>query len=107
MTAVSIKGIAHITGGGITDNVPRILPAELHAEIETNSWQPGPVFDWLAVTGRIVPEEMRRTFNCGVGMVIVVGEHDVDTAIDTLQAAGETAWDIGSIVAGTGEVTYI
>ena len=107
MTAVSIKGIAHITGGGITDNVPRILPGELHAEIDINSWRPGPVFDWLAVTGRIVPEEMRRTFNCGVGMVIVVGEHDVDTAIDTLQAAGETAWDIGSIVTGAGEVTYI
>ena len=107
MTAVSIKGIAHITGGGITDNVPRILPGKLHAEIDTNSWQPGSVFDWLAVTGRIVPEEMRRTFNCGVGMIIVVGEHDVDTAIDTLQAAGETAWDIGGIVAGTGEVTYI
>lgn len=107
MTAVSIKGIAHITGGGITDNVPRILPGELHAEIDTNSWRPGPVFDWLAVTGRIVPEEMRRTFNCGVGMVIVVGEHDVDIAIDTLQTAGETAWNIGSIVAGAGEVTYI
>ncbi len=107
MTAVSIKGIAHITGGGITDNVPRILPQELHAEIDINSWRPGPVFDWLAVTGRIVPEEMRRTFNCGVGMVIVVAEHDVDTAIDTLQAAGETAWEIGCIVTGAGEVTYV
>jgi len=107
MTAVSIKGIAHITGGGITDNVPRILPDGLNAEIDINSWHPGPVFDWLAVTGRIVPEEMRRTFNCGVGMVIVVGEHDVDTTIETLRAAGETAWPMGSIVKGDGEVTYL
>ena len=67
MTAVSIKGIAHITGGGITDNVPRILPDNLQAEIDISSWQPGPVFDWLAVTGRITPAEMRRTsliFRC-------------------------------------------
>ncbi len=106
ITAVSIKGIAHITGGGITDNVPRILPDGLSAEIDINSWQPGPVFDWLAVTGRIVPEEMRRTFNCGVGMIVVVGEHDVDTTIATLQTAGETAWRLGRVVAGDREVIY-
>ncbi len=107
MTTVSVKGIAHITGGGITENLPRILPRNLHAEVDINSWQPGPVFDWLAVTGRISPDEMRRTFNCGVGMVIVVGEHDVDTAIQTLRDAGEVAWDLGGIVTGAGEVAYV
>jgi len=107
MTAVTIKGIAHITGGGITDNVPRILPDDLHAEIDINSWQPGPVFDWLAVTGRITPEELRRTFNCGVGMIVVVAEHDVDTAIESLRVSGEVAWEIGTIAAGDGEVDYL
>jgi len=107
MAAVTIKGIAHITGGGITDNVPRILPDNLHAEIDINSWQPGPVFDWLAVTGRIVPEELRRTFNCGVGMVVVVAEHDVDSAIESLRVSGEVAWEIGAIAAGDGEVDYL
>jgi phosphoribosylformylglycinamidine cyclo-ligase len=107
MTAVSIKGIAHITGGGITENLPRILPANLHAEVEINSWKPGPVFDWLAVTGRIAPDEMRRTFNCGVGMVIIVGEHDADSAIRSLCNSGEIAWNMGSIVEGAGEVAYV
>jgi phosphoribosylformylglycinamidine cyclo-ligase len=83
------------------------LPQNLHAEVNINSWQPGPVFDWLAVTGRITPNELRRTFNCGVGMVAIVGEHDVDTAIASLQAAGERAWAMGRIVAGSGEVEYI
>lgn len=107
MTAVSIKGLAHITGGGITDNLPRVLPQNLHAEVDTNSWQPGPVFDWLAVTGRIAAHELRRTFNCGVGMVVIVSEHDVDTAIAALQASGERAWAMGRIVEDAGEVEYV
>ncbi len=107
MTAVSIKGIAHITGGGITDNVPRILPDNLQAEIDISSWQPGPVFDWLTVTGRITSAEMRRTFNCGIGMIVVVGEHDVATAIESLRTSGETAWEIGKIADGAGEVAYV
>ena len=107
MTTVSIKGIAHITGGGISENIPRVLPGDLHAEIDINSWQPGPVFDWLAVTGRITPAEMRRTFNCGIGMIVVVGEHDVATAIESLRSSGETAMEVGSIVDGAGEVAYV
>jgi len=107
MTVVSIKGIAHITGGGITENLPRILPAHLHPEVDINSWKPGPVFDWLAVTGRIAPEEMRRTFNCGVGMVVIVSEHDADSAIRSLCDSAEIAWDMGSIADGAGEVAYV
>ena len=107
MKTASIKGIAHITGGGLSENLPRILSGNLHAQINVNSWRPGPVFDWLAVTGRITPDEMRRTFNCGVGMVVIVGEHDVDTAIKTLSDAGETAWEVGRIAEGAREVLYV
>jgi len=105
-TRVNVKGLAHITGGGLTENLPRILGDELHARVDVNSWKPGPVFDWLAVTGRIAPDEMRRTFNCGVGMVVVVSEHDLDTALASLTESDETAWELGTIEAGAGEVDY-
>lgn len=103
---VSVRGMAHITGGGITENLPRVLPGGLAAEVDTASWKPGPVFDWLAVTGRIARDEMRRTFNCGVGMAVVVAEHDVDITLETLTGAGERAWVLGRIVAGDGGVIY-
>ena len=106
MRTVTVKGMAHITGGGLTENLPRILGENLHARIDINSWKPGPVFDWLAVTGRIAPDEMRRTFNCGVGMAVVVSEHDLDMALDALRASGETAWLMGCIEPGAGEVDY-
>jgi len=107
MNAATIKGLAHITGGGITDNLPRILPQDLHAEVDINSWKPGPVFDWLAVTGRITPGELRRTFNCGVGMIVIVSEHDADATIAALRATGEKAWAMGHIAEGAGQVEYI
>ncbi|MGH8166512.1 MAG: phosphoribosylformylglycinamidine cyclo-ligase, partial [Woeseiaceae bacterium] len=69
MQKVQVKGLAHITGGGITENLPRIFGGDLHAEIDVNSWPQGPVFDWIASAGRIAADEMRRTFNCGVGMI--------------------------------------
>jgi phosphoribosylformylglycinamidine cyclo-ligase len=106
MQALSIKGLAHITGGGLTENIPRILDDSLHAEIDTGSWRQGEVFDWLASNGNIHVDEMRRTFNCGVGMVVVVANGDVDTALSALSASGETAWQIGHIAAGAGEVNY-
>ncbi len=105
--AVTVKGMAHITGGGLTDNVPRVLPGDVHAEIDVNSWRPGPTFDWLAVTGRIAADEMRRTFNCGVGMVIVVADGEVEAAIDRLAADGLAAWRLGRVVAGAGAVRYV
>ena len=103
---VFVKGIAHITGGGISENLPRALPDDLHASVDINSWQQGPVFDWLADTGRIAVDEMRRTFNCGVGMIVVLGQDDAAKAVEILAQTGETAWLIGEIVAGKGEVDF-
>ena len=104
---VNVKGLAHITGGGITENLPRILDGSLHAEIETASWNQGAVFDWLAEKGGIAVDEMRRTFNCGVGMIVVVDSGDVDAALEALSANGEVAWKIGRVAEGAGEVDYI
>jgi len=107
MKDVSVKGLAHITGGGITENIPRVLPENLDAEIDTASWQQGPVFDYLQEHGNIEISEMRRTFNCGVGMVVVVNDEDAAKTIDLLARNGETAWQIGRIVAGKQEVAYV
>jgi phosphoribosylformylglycinamidine cyclo-ligase len=106
MQSVTVKGLAHITGGGISENVPRILRDSLHAEIDTTSWQQGAVFDWLAEMGNVEIDEMRRTFNCGLGMVVVVDSADVATSIESLQQHGETAWHIGSVADGGGEVQF-
>ncbi len=105
--AVPVKGLAHITGGGITENVPRILQGDLGAEIDTSTWRRGPVFDWLAEHGNIETAEMRRTFNCGVGMVAVVREENVDEALRVLIDQGEHAWQIGRIVPGRRETRYV
>ena len=106
MTELKVKGVAHITGGGISENLPRALPANVHARVDINSWQQGPLFDWLARTGQIAIDEMRRTFNCGVGMTVVLGQADAASAVNILQQAGETAWLMGEIVAGAGEVDF-
>jgi phosphoribosylformylglycinamidine cyclo-ligase len=105
--AMSVKGLAHITGGGITENVPRILNAALGAEIDTSSWRQGAVFDWLAEHGNIETVEMRRTFNCGVGMVAIVDDNKVEEAIRVLSDQGERAWHMGRVVAGNRETHYV
>jgi phosphoribosylformylglycinamidine cyclo-ligase len=107
MQATTIKGMAHITGGGISENIPRVLPPMLHAEIHTESWKPGAVFDWLADNGRIHVDEMRRTFNCGVGMVVIVDADAAETAISSLRHSGESAWLLGTIKDGAGEVAFV
>jgi phosphoribosylformylglycinamidine cyclo-ligase len=107
MQSVTVKGLAHITGGGISENVPRILGDALHAEIDTASWQQGAVFDWLAEMGNVEIDEMRRTFNCGLGMVVVVDKADVTATLKTLQNEGESAWHLGSVEAGAGEVRFL
>ena len=107
MKSVAVKGLAHITGGGLTENIPRILHRGLHPEIEVNSWQQGPLFDWLAVSGNITTHEMRRTFNCGVGMVVVVDSADADATITELTKSGESAWRLGVIREGSGAVDYV
>ncbi len=103
---VTVKGLAHITGGGISENVPRILSDSLHAVIDATSWQQGAVFDWLAEMGNIEIDEMRRTFNCGLGMVVVVESADAAKTIEILQQHGETAWHIGAVTDGAGEVRF-
>jgi len=100
MQSVSVKGLAHITGGGITENVPRVLQGSVDAEIDTNSWSPGPVFDWLKERGNIETSEMRRTFNCGVGMVVIVDSADAEKTVQILSEHGESAWQIGRIIPG-------
>jgi phosphoribosylformylglycinamidine cyclo-ligase len=106
MTEISVKGLAHITGGGITENIPRVLPKGLDAEIDTSTWKQGPVFDFLQQHGNIETAEMRRTFNCGVGMVVVVKAADADKAITLLGEHGESAWRIGRVTSGSQEVRY-
>ncbi len=107
LQSVQVGGIAHITGGGITENLPRILRDELSVEIDTTTWKPGAVFDWLAVTGNITPDEMRRTFNCGIGLCVVVSQGDVDQTIEILSNQGEVALKIGQITSGNGGVAYV
>jgi phosphoribosylformylglycinamidine cyclo-ligase len=99
---IPVKGIAHITGGGITENVPRILPEGCVAALSTSSWKLPAVFRWVQENGGVTREEMYRTFNCGVGMVIVVAPEHLNTALTFLCAAGETAWRLGEIEAADG-----
>jgi len=104
---VKIKGLAHITGGGITENIPRILKNTIQAEININSWKQGPIFDWLSIAGKISPDEMRKTFNCGVGMVVIVDQSDLNSTLDILNKADEVAWKLGEITSGKGKVKYV
>jgi len=94
---VAVKGLAHITGGGLVENVPRVLPARLAARIERAAWKLPPLFSWLQVEGRIADAELYRVFNCGIGMVAVVAPADAARAVKILAAAGETAWRIGRV----------
>jgi phosphoribosylformylglycinamidine cyclo-ligase len=96
-----IHALAHITGGGLLENVPRVLPAGTRAVIATGAWQPPEIFDWLQRHGNIEPHEMYRTFNCGIGMVVCVADGDCDAVIEHLNAAGEQARRIGHIEAGS------
>ena len=105
--AIEVKGIAHITGGGISENLPRMMADSVHAQIDTGSWDQGPVFDWLAERGNVEIDEMRRTFNCGVGMIIAVAESDVVAAVDLLSGQSESAWQIGRIEDGSGPVRFL
>jgi len=95
--ALPVKGMAHITGGGITENIPRVLPAGLTAEISATSWQLPPLFQWLQAQGNIVPSELYKTFNCGIGMAIVLDKAHVAQAKALLETAGETVFEIGKI----------
>jgi phosphoribosylformylglycinamidine cyclo-ligase len=97
MQQVKVKGIAHITGGGLTENIPRILQAGLTSVIQKNTWPRPALFSWLQEHGHVAESEMHRVFNCGVGMVVVVAQSDADAAMDFLRQRGETVWQIGGI----------
>jgi phosphoribosylformylglycinamidine cyclo-ligase len=95
--ALPVKGMAHITGGGITENIPRVLPVGLTAEISAKSWESPPLFKWLQVQGNITHGEMYKTFNCGIGMAVVLDKTHVAQAKQLLKLAGETVYEIGII----------
>jgi phosphoribosylformylglycinamidine cyclo-ligase len=95
-----IKGLAHITGGGIIENIPRVLPEGCHAVIDTGQWQLPPIFAQLKAAGPVAPAEMARTFNCGIGMAVIVASDQVDAVTDSLEASGETVFEIGRVEAG-------
>src|SRR5689334_7859350 len=94
------KGLAHITGGGLLENIPRVMPEGCHAVVDTSSWELPPIFWLLQEGGRIAPEEMARTFNCGIGMAVIVSPEEADFASNMLEGAGETVFEIGRIEAG-------
>ncbi|HKO88264.1 MAG TPA: phosphoribosylformylglycinamidine cyclo-ligase [Burkholderiales bacterium] len=97
MKQVKVKGLAHITGGGITENVPRVLPEAVYAAIFAVSWPRPKIFDWLQEHGGVTDAEMHRVFNCGIGMVLVVSQDDAERSMQILKAQGETCYRIGSI----------
>ena len=96
-----IKGLAHITGGGLLENIPRVLPHDAHALVDADSWDLPRLFAWLQAGGQIEPEELARTFNCGIGMVAIVAPEAAEEVATNLRAAGETVHRIGRIDRGT------
>ena len=104
-----VKGIAHITGGGLTENLPRILPAKpgLGFFIDRKSWQVHNIFQLIQSLGSVSDAEMFKTFNMGIGMVLVVGKSDSEKIMKKLKSLGETAYVIGSVGKGRGSVEYV
>ena len=103
METIEVKGMAHITGGGLVENIPRVLPGSVVAEIQKETWEMPPLFNWLQENGNVADDEMHRVFNCGIGMAVVVAREDADKAVTLLREAGETVWQIGSIRQRIGE----
>ena len=102
--AGGVHGLAHITGGGLTENPPRVLPEGLACEIDLSAWQLPPVFRWLATTANMAEAELLKTFNCGIGMILVVAEDRAEALTDLLAQAGETVTRMGRVVEGQGVI---
>ncbi|MBL9010880.1 MAG: phosphoribosylformylglycinamidine cyclo-ligase [Alphaproteobacteria bacterium] len=102
-----VKGFAHITGGGITENLPRVLPEGVDAEIDLAAWKLPRLFAWLQSLGGIAGHEMLRTFNCGIGMIAIVAAEEADAVVKAFAAAGESAVRIGTLVPGSGEAKVV
>lgn len=103
MQNLPVKGMAHITGGGLLENVPRILPPDVTAVLDGMAWQTPRIFNWLREQGNVEQQEMYRTFNCGIGMVIIMNPNHAAEAVAQLASVGETAWCIGTIQPRTGD----
>jgi phosphoribosylformylglycinamidine cyclo-ligase len=103
LESVPVKGLAHITGGGLVGNVPRILPAGTKAVLSKASWPRPPVFQWLQKAGNVAEDEMFRVFNCGIGMAVIVAASDAKAAADQLRKSGETVYEIGTVDKSSGE----
>ncbi len=97
MEQLPVKGMAHITGGGLLENIPRVLPENLTAVLRKNRWDMPPLFSWMQQEGNVAEKEMHRTFNCGIGMAVIVAAADAKRAMQLLRDAGETVWQIGSV----------
>ncbi|WP_186167547.1 phosphoribosylformylglycinamidine cyclo-ligase [Burkholderia gladioli] len=97
MAKLTVKGMAHITGGGLVENIPRVLREGLTAELDQSAWTLPPLFQWLQEHGGVADAEMHRVFNCGIGMAVIVSAADADAAVAELSAAGEQAWKIGRV----------
>ena len=101
---ISVHAMAHITGGGISENLPRVLPEGLQANIDIRSFQRPAIFQWLQKQGHIAEQEMLKTFNCGIGMVVCVAPEDTENAVNLLTKHGESVFEIGDIAAAPGDV---
>jgi phosphoribosylformylglycinamidine cyclo-ligase len=107
MRQMPVKGMAHITGGGLAENVPRVLPETVKAVISRSSWPLPPLFQWLQREGKVAEAEMQRVFNCGIGMAVVVAAEHADAAVRALSGAGETVFRIGRIEARKAAETHV
>jgi phosphoribosylformylglycinamidine cyclo-ligase len=105
--ALPVHGVAHITGGGLVDNIPRVIPDGLEVVLERRSWPRDAVFEWLQAQGRVADPEMYRVFNCGIGMTVQVAANDADRAIAILHDAGQEALVIGEVKRGTRGVVIV
>ena len=106
LKSVKVHGIAHITGGGLPGNIPRVVPDGLECHIHSDAWRYPDIFNWLQAEGRVEDSEMRRTFNCGIGLVLVVAKEDAAVARETLTKSGETVFDLGEIRRGPHGVVF-
>jgi phosphoribosylformylglycinamidine cyclo-ligase len=104
---IDVHSIAHITGGGLLENIPRVIPDDTRAVLDAGAWPRPAVFDWLQDMGRVEAHEMHRTFNCGIGMTVAVAAPDAARTIELLQQAGEQAWRVGSLEARGADQPYV
>ena len=103
METIDVKGMVHITGGGLVENIPRVLQPHLTAVLDSTAWTMPPLFHWLQQHGGVVDAEMHRVFNCGIGMIVIVAKEQADAAFAQLSAAGETVFRVGTIRARAGD----